>query len=202
MQAWIMMIIEKFGYFGTFFMIFIENVFPPIPSEVILTFGGFVTTTTSLTVPGMIFASTCGSLAGALLLFGLGSVMRIEQFEAIVTKYGHILRLKVEDVRNAQHWFEKRGSITVFICRMIPILRSLISIPAGIARMKLGKFMFLTTIGTLIWNTILVGAGALLGEKWEVILEYMDVYSTVTYTVLGLIGVGLVVYLIRKNRKA
>lgn len=202
MQSWIIRFMEEFGYFGTFFMIFIENVFPPIPSEVILTFGGFMTTTTNLTITGMVLAATAGSVAGACVLYGIGRIFNIEKVEAFVSRWGYILRLKVEDIRNASRWFEKRGYVTVFICRMIPLLRSLISVPAGMAEMNFGFFLLFTTLGTLIWNVVLVVTGALLGASWGSILTYLSVYSNITYIILALIGlIAITVFYARKKSK-
>ncbi|KAF0225510.1 MAG: hypothetical protein FD133_625 [Erysipelotrichaceae bacterium] len=200
MEAWIIAFMEQFGYIGVFLMILVENIFPPIPSELILTFGGFMTTTTSLNVPGVVLSATLGAVFGAWLLYELGHFFPVETIEKFVGKYGKILRLKVEDIHRAKSWFDKRGTLAVFVCRMIPVLRSLISIPAGMAKMNRKTFFFYTTIGTLIWNTGLVYAGALLGDNWEEILTFMDVYSYLTYAILGIIGVGLIVYLVTKNR--
>ncbi len=201
MEAWIIAFMEQFGYIGVFLMILVENIFPPIPSELILTFGGFMTTTTSLSVPGVILSATLGAVFGAWLLYELGHFFPVETIEKFVEKYGKILRLKVEDIHRAKTWFDKRGTLAVFICRMIPVLRSLISIPAGMAKMNRKTFFFYTTIGTLIWNTALVYAGAILGDKWEEILAFMDVYSTFTYVILAIIGLSLIGYLVHKNSK-
>ena len=200
MQSWIISLMEKFGYFGTFFMIFIENIFPPIPSEVILTFGGFMTTTTNLTISGMVIAATTGSVAGAGVLYGLGRMFTVEKVEKFIRRWGYILRLKVEDIQNASNWFEKRGYVTVFICRMIPLLRSLISIPAGMAEMNFGFFLLYTTIGTLIWNIVLVVTGALLGENWGSILKYLSYYSNITYAVLAILAVLAIIFFYRKKK--
>jgi len=201
MQAWIIPVMERYGYFGTFFLIFIENLFPPIPSEVILTFGGFMTTTTNLTIVGMVLASTAGSVAGAGILYAIGSYFSIDRLEKFIGRWGYILRLKVEDIHRANAWFEKKGYAAVFICRMIPLLRSLISIPAGIAKMKPAYFFALTLVGTLIWNIILVSLGAMLGNSWQTILTYLSYYSHFTYIVLAVAAVVVVIYLIRKNSK-
>jgi membrane protein DedA with SNARE-associated domain len=200
MEQWIMPLIERFGYFGTFFLIFIENIFPPIPSEVILTFGGFTTTTTNLTIAGMVIASTAGSMAGAGLLYWIGSYFSIERLESIVIRWGKYLSLKVDDLHRADRWFAKQGPKAVFICRMVPLLRSLISIPAGMSRMKLNQFLMLTLTGTLIWNFILISLGAMVGNSWELIVHYLSYYSRFTYLVLGLVAVGVLIYLIKKNK--
>lgn len=202
MQNWITHFMEQFGYFGIFLMIALENVFPPIPSEVILTFGGFMTTYTDLTVPGVILAATLGSVIGAVILYGIGLLLDVERLEKIIDRWGHILRVKKEDIRKADSWFDKYGYWTVFFCRMIPLIRSLISIPAGMSNMKFGMFLLFTTLGTLIWNVILVSLGALLGDSWEDILAFMDVYSNIAYAVIAVAAVVFVVLFIRKWKKS
>ena len=202
MQNWITHFMEQFGYFGIFLMIALENVFPPIPSEVILTFGGFMTTYTDLTVPGVILAATLGSVIGAVILYGIGLLLDVERLEKIIDRWGHILRVKKEDIRKADSWFDKYGYWTVFFCRMIPLIRSLISIPAGMSNMKFGMFLLFTTLGTLIWNVVLVSLGALLGDSWEDILAFMDVYSNIAYAVIAVAAVVFVVLFIRKWKKS
>ncbi|MBW8382203.1 MAG: DedA family protein [Youngiibacter sp.] len=201
MQSYIIEIMEKFGYIGTFLLILLENVFPPIPSEVILTFGGFMTTSTSMTVIGTIIAATIGSLLGAVILYYIGHILNRERLDVIVKKYGHILRLKVSDLDKADAWFEKYGYRTIFFCRMVPILRSLISIPAGMAEMKFNLFLLYTTLGTLIWNTALVTAGAMLGENWEKVLEFMDVYSNIAYGAIFIAIAGFIGYKLYSGKK-
>jgi membrane protein DedA with SNARE-associated domain len=191
---------EHFGYLGTFLMILLENIFPPIPSEVILTFGGFMTTNTGMTVLGVVTSATAGSAAGAVVLYGIGRLLNVQKLEKLINRYGHILRLKVSDIHKANSWFNRYGYGAIFFCRMVPLIRSLISIPAGMANMKFSLFLLYTTAGTLIWNIVLVSAGAALGESWGDILGFMDVYSHITYTVLGLGFVGLgIVYIIKRK---
>lgn len=201
MENWIINFMEEFGYIGVFLLICLENLFPPIPSELILTFGGFMTFQTNLTVIGVITVATAGSVAGAIILYWLGALIGVRRLEKIVDRWGHILRVKKEDVEKADQWFQKYGYWTVFICRLIPILRSLISIPAGMARMNFWIFLFFTTTGSIIWNSILVGLGAKVGDNWESIIEYMDVYSNIAYVIIGLVGIVVIVYLFRRKRK-
>ncbi|KAB7704090.1 DedA family protein [Bacillus aerolatus] len=200
MQNWITDIIEQFGYAGIFIMIALENVFPPIPSEVILTFGGMMTTFSNLTVTGVILSATAGSLVGAAILYKIGNLLDIERLEKIVDRWGYILRLKREDIYKANRWFDRYGYWTVLVCRIIPLIRSLISVPAGMSRMKFWVFLLFTTIGTLIWNIVLVSVGAAFGESWEDIVHFMDIYSNIIYV---LIGFGLVaslsIFIIKKR---
>lgn len=203
MQNLIISLVDQFGYWGIMFLIAVENIFPPIPSEVILTFGGFLTTYTSLRVWGVIYFSTLGSLLGAVVLYGVGKIFSKERLMKIVSgKLGKMLRLKAEDIEKAENWFGRKGYKTVFICRCIPIVRSLISIPAGMSGMPLGKFFSYTTAGTLIWNTVLVTAGSLVGENWAKAAAWMDTYSHITLIALSIIAASALLgyYCRRKGR--
>ncbi|QWU24358.1 putative membrane protein [Listeria monocytogenes] len=192
METWITSIMADFGYIGIFVLIMVENLFPPIPSEIILTFGGFMTTVTSLNIVMVIIVATLGSVVGAILLYKVASYFGKERLTKIVLKYGRILRLKESDIERAESFFLKYGSWAVFLCRMIPLIRSLISIPAGMTKMKMSRFLILTTAGSLLWNTVLIGLGAVLGESWNEIVVFMDSFSTIIYSVIAiLVVVGL-----------
>lgn len=206
MEELILSIMNQFGYIGVLLLIAIENVFPPIPSEVILLFGGFMTTYTELNVIGMIIFSTLGSLIGAIVLYYIGKILNKERLKKIVSgKVGKILRLKNEDIEKADHWFDTKGNKTVFFCRFIPIVRSLISIPAGMSEMPMLKFLIYTTFGSLIWNTVLVVIGNRVGENWTSILDILDKYSHIVLVLLIIIAI-VCVYLfyskkLKKNKK-
>lgn len=200
MENWLIDIMNDLGYFGVMLLIALENVFPPIPSEIILTFGGFMTTTTNLTVIGVILAATAGSVVGAIILYIIGLQLNVTRLEMIIDRWGHLLRITKEDIHRADAWFDKYGPWTVFFCRFVPIIRSLISIPAGMSHMNAGLFLLLTIIGTFIWNTVLVYLGARLGESWEVIVYYMDMYSYVIYGVIFILVI-FVLYKFIKRRK-
>ncbi|MBO5167392.1 MAG: DedA family protein [Lachnospiraceae bacterium] len=204
MQSFIISLMNKYGYAGIFFLITIENLFPPIPSEVILTMGGFLTTCTTMSVPGVIAFSTLGSLLGAIILYYLGKCLKKERLLRLVnSKAGRFLRLKSSDIEHSVDRFAQRGNKAVFLCRLVPILRSLISIPAGICEMHQGKFLLYTTLGSLLWNTILVTLGHFLGESWHVVSDILSQYSLVTKIILwsGLFLFLLRFYLNRKKTK-
>ena len=201
MENWITGVMEQFGYAGVFVLIMLENVFPPIPSEVILTFGGFMTTASSLTKIGVIAAATAGSVAGAIILYGIGLLLDVERLEKIVDRWGRVLRLTREDIHKADAWFDKYGPWTVFFCRLVPLIRSLISLPAGMSNMNFLLFLLLTTLGSLIWNTVLVSLGAAVGDNWERIVEYMDIYSNVAYAIIAVLGIAAIVWYINFRRK-
>lgn len=201
MQAWIIEIMNQFGYLGIFLLIAIENIFPPIPSEVILLFGGFMSTYTNMHIVGIIIASTLGSLVGAYALYFIGKIFNKERLKKIVRgKIGKVLRLKEKDIDMADEWFDKKGNKTVFFCRFIPIVRSLISIPAGMSEMPLGKFTLYTVVGSLIWNTVLSIAGQTVGVNWESILAIFEQYSHIAAIVLVILGVGAIVWFYSKKR--
>lgn len=187
MDGWILDWMSDYGGWAIGGLIFLENLFPPIPSELILTFGGFLTVGSELTLFHAITAATIGSVLGALLLYGIGYWWGMERLTRFLDGgWGRWLRLSAKDVRKAAVWFDRHGKATVFFCRFIPLIRSLISIPAGIARMKLPAFILLTAIGSAIWNTVLIGLGAWFGESWEMVVAYLDTYAVVAVGVLGL----------------
>ncbi len=186
MQEIILNFMGEYGAFAVFLLILIENLFPPIPSEVILTFGGVTTTCTSLTVPGVIFSATAGSVLGAILLYGAGYLIPEELLCRISAgRLGQLLHFDPEDVELAKLWFRKKGTAAVFLCRLVPIVRSLISIPAGISKMKPVPFLFLTAGGSFLWNTVLVLLGRAAGNSWEKVTEALGVYSNLLLVVLG-----------------
>ncbi|SEM89401.1 DedA family protein [Lihuaxuella thermophila] len=200
MQNWITDFMEQFGYWGIFLMIALENLFPPIPSEIVLSFGGFMTTKSDLTITGVVIAATLGSVAGAIILYFIGNMLDVERLERIIDRFGHMLRTKKEDIHRANNWFHQYGIWTVFFCRMVPILRSLISIPAGMAKMNFLLFLTFTTVGSLIWNLILVNVGAALGASWSKVLEYMSIYENVVVVVIGILFILAVIWYVRRPR--
>ncbi len=195
MQTWITELMNNYGYFAIVALIAVENIFPPIPSEVILTFGGFLTTYTYMTPGLVILWSTVGSVIGAIVLYFLGRLLPPE-------RWGKLLRFKPEEVAGAQEWFLRRGQASVLLCRCVPIMRSLISVPAGMTRMNMVKFLILTTIGSTIWNTLLVLLGAGAGSSWTLIVEYLGVYSWIVAAVLSLaLAVFMLVVCKKKLKK-
>lgn len=199
MEQWVTEMMEQYGYLGLLLVMVVENLFPPIPSEVVLPFGGFMTTRSQLTVPLVIVWATVGSLVGAIILYGLGLVLSKERVLWIVGRWGRWLRIKPQDIEKSFDWFDRYGKWTVFFGRMVPLVRSLISIPAGMARMNLALFLLYTILGSLIWNTLLVGIGAVLGSSWHRIAEWIDVYSNIIYVILALIAIGVLVWLFRRK---
>lgn len=199
MQETIINILNNFGYLGVFSLIMVENLFPPIPSELILLFGGFMTTYTKLTIFGMIIFSTLASLFGAIILYYIGKIFNKERLKKIISgKVGKVLRLKESDIDSSNKWFDTKGQKTVFFCRFIPLIRSLISIPAGMNEMPMLRFISYTLLGSLIWNSILIIIGSIVGENWISILNVLDIYSK--YIVI-LLGIALIVIVIMFYRR-
>lgn len=187
MNNFVINIMNKYGYLGILFLITIENIFPPIPSEVILTLGGFMTSKENITMSlfGVIMYSTFGSMLGAIILYYLGYIFNKDRLLKIVrSRVGRILCLKESDIAKSDNNFNKNGDLTVLYSRFVPIVRSLISIPAGVNKMKLSIFLLYTFIGSLIWNTVLVGLGRLVGENYMVVASIFNKYSKVILILL------------------
>lgn len=201
MNNFVINIMNKYGYLGILFLITIENIFPPIPSEVILTLGGFMTSKygINMSLIGVIMYSTFGSMLGAIILYYVGYIFNKDRLLKIVrSKVGKILCLKESDIEKSDNSFNKNGDLTVLYCRFIPIVRSLISIPAGVNKMKLSIFLLYTFVGSLIWNTVLVSLGKLVGENYMVVAGVFSKYSKVILILL----ICLIVYkIIKKIRK-
>ncbi|CAM5349572.1 MULTISPECIES: DedA family protein [Streptomyces] len=186
---WITGLMESLGAPGAGIAIALENLFPPIPSEVILPLAGFTAATGQMNLVAVLIWTTVGSVVGALALYWVGALLGRDRTVAIAAK---IPLLKVADIEKTEAWFTKHGTKAVFFGRMLPIFRSLISVPAGIERMPLPVFLALTTLGSAIWNTLFVMAGYLLGDNWETVTEYVSVYSKV---VLAVAVLGVLVFL-------
>ena len=202
MQDFMLNMVDQFGYLGIFLLILIENIFPPIPSEAVLLFGGALTVTTAMNVPGTIVAATAGSLAGAIALYALGWIFQAERLKRLFAgRFGQVLHLKPEYVDKSVYWFTKYQGKAVLICRCIPVIRSLISIPAGFAKMRIIPFLLLTTLGSAVWNTLLVSVGAALGTAWETALPYFDQYTHLVVAVVIAATVVLGLYWLLRRRK-
>lgn len=173
MSAWILAIMDKLGLVGVTLMMFLENVFPPIPSELIMPMAGFAAAMGNMNIIAVIIAGTLGSVLGALPLYYLGTVFDEQRLYKLTEKYGKYVLVKPSDVTNAQKWFEKYGKAVIFFGRMIPAIRSLISIPAGMNRMPMLAFLVLTTLGSFIWTTMLAYAGFMLGANYEQVAEFI-----------------------------
>lgn len=179
---------------GIFLLMAAENVFPPIPSEIVLTCAGFLTTCSKLTKPQAIISATLGSLLGAVILYGLGRILPVEKLQ----KFG----FKREEIESATAWFNKKGKIAVLLCRCVPVVRSLISLPAGAARMPMSSFLPLTVLGTLAWDAVLILVGAAAGASWKAAAGKFHYDSAFLLLIaFSLLVTGLPFYYLHKKRK-
>lgn len=164
---WATSVVETLGPLGVAVLVVLENIFPPIPSEIVLPLAGFVAATGEAELVVMIIAATFGSLVGAYIVYGISAAIGPAGLRRFVIRYGRWFGLTEEDVDRSEAWFDDRANLAVLICRCVPLMRSLISIPAGLRRMRLLPFTIYTLVGSLIWNAGLIGAGYGLGENWE-----------------------------------
>lgn len=180
--GWAVDLMERLGGVGAGIAIGLENLFPPLPSEVILPLAGFTASQGDLSIASALIWTTIGSVVGAVVLYYLGVALGRDRLRAIVDR---LPLVKLSDVDKAEAWFAKHGTKAVFFGRMIPIFRSLISIPAGIEKMPVWKFLGLTAAGSAIWNSIFVVAGFVLGENWHVVDEYAGVLQWIVIVVVA-----------------
>lgn len=200
MQDAIFAFMLQFGYLAVSALIFLENVFPPIPSELILPLAGFFSNAGALWLPLAILAATAGSLAGAYVLYAVGTRLDERRMEKILSsRPARLLGFEKGDVQAAFGWFETKGAKTVFICRCVPVVRSLISIPAGMSHMEILKFSAMTFAGSLIWNAILCTVGYLAGDAWQNAASgAASAIDHVTYIVLAAIAVAALVWFVKR----
>ncbi|MEV7845845.1 DedA family protein [Streptomyces cyaneofuscatus] len=192
--GWATGLVETFGGPGAGLAIALENLFPPLPSEIILPLTGFAASQGVLSLASALFWTTLGSVVGALALYGLGAVFGRERMHALWAK---LPLVKPSDLVRTEEWFARHGTKAVLLGRMVPVFRSLISVPAGVERMPLPVFVGLTTAGSLVWNTVLVLAGYWLGDSWDVVGTYVGLMSKV---VLGLAVLAVIWWVVRRVR--
>lgn len=193
-------IMDQYGYLGIFFLAIIENILPVIPSELTLTFGGFMTTYTSMTIGGAILVATIGSVIGSVVLYFIGRRLSPEHLGKLLDgKLGKMLHLKRESYERSCEWFSRHGKIAVLICRCVPVLRCLISIPAGMSEMNFGIFIGLTAGGSAAWNTLMICIGAFAGASWEKMGNGFG--HILKIVIIIAVVIAVVIFLIRKKIK-
>jgi membrane protein DedA with SNARE-associated domain len=195
---WSISVMEKLGGLGAALLIALENVFPPLPSEVILPLAGFTASQGNLSFIGAIIWTTIGSVVGALILYQLGKWLGRDKIRHYAAK---LPLVNVKDIDTAEEWFQKYETRVVLFGRMIPIVRSLISIPAGVEKMPLNLFILYTAIGSLIWNTMLISAGYMLGEQWDLVEKYVGVFQNIVILAVVLGVAYFVIVRVKKRRK-
>ncbi len=199
MADWIKSTMEEFSYLGIILLMILENVFPPIPSELIMPLAGFISTQGELSLPLVIAAGTAGSVLGAIPLYLLGRWAGEERLRRWIERHGRWIGVSPQDYTKSRDWFERHGRKTIFFCRLVPGIRSLISVPAGVAKMKIGIFLLYTTLGSAIWSGLLAGAGRALGGNYEQVEKVIGPISTGVVVSLVLVFVYRAV---RHGRKA
>ena len=198
MIDWAADFIDSIGLIGVALLVALENVFPPIPSELVLLLTGFNVSESRFGFVGAVLAATAGSVVGAYFLYGIGRLLSEERLERFLATVGRVVGLKRKDVHKGFVWFERHGTAVVLFGRLIPVVRSVVSIPAGAEKMPLGRFTLLTAAGSLVWNIVWVAIGWGLGDQWEKAGTWGDVLQ---YGVVALIAIGLVVLVVRARRE-
>ena len=168
LASWVETVIEKIGYLGVGLLVGLENVIPVIPSEIVQPYAGFVAQKDGFgAVVLMIIVATIGSVVGSLAMYGIAASIGPFRLRAFVNRYGSWVGISEHELTRAENWFDRRATIAVLVGRCVPLIRAVVSIPAGFRRMKLMPYIVYTAIGSLVWNILLIGAGALLGDNWE-----------------------------------
>lgn len=199
MSHWIKSIIEQFSYGGIVFLMCLENVFPPIPSELIIPLAGFVSTQGVISVVGVIAAGTLGSVIGAIVLYGVAHRVGAERLRRWCDAHGRWVGMSGADLDRSDDWFRRHGAKIVFLGRLVPGVRSLISIPAGVSAMDLRLFLIYTTLGSALWTTALTLSGRALGRNYAQVEHVIGPIST---AIVGIIVITLLVRGIRASRRA
>lgn len=200
MVEWIKNLMESLGYAGIVFLMFLENIFPPIPSELIMPLAGFTSTQGKLSFVGVVVAGTLGSVLGAIPLYYLGRLVGEERLKEWADKHGKWLTVSSQEIEKVDRWFDRHGNKAVFFGRLVPGIRSLISIPAGISGMNLAAFLLYSALGGSLWTAMLAYLGRLLGENYEQVDAYL---GPITYVVLGGLAVAGIIWVWqRKKRRA
>jgi len=195
---WVTSVIQTLGYPGLTALVALENIFPPIPSELILPLAGFLTGQNRFSFPIVLFATTLGSLLGALLLYAIGMAAGQRGVRRLFERYGHLALLTPEDLTRSESWFDRYGPVAVFIGRLVPVVRSLVSIPAGYRRMPIGQFLLLTGFGSALWNGALVSLGWALGENWRQVEDYV---GWLQYLVIAVVAVLILRFVWQRRRR-
>ena len=183
---WVVDVIKAIGYLGVALLVATESVFPPIPSEVVLPAAGLAASRGEANVVLMVVAATIGSVLGAWVLYLLSAAIGEVRLQALVARYGRWIGVKPKDLARAEAWFDDHSNSAVLICRCVPLIRSLVSIPAGFRRMNPLQFTIYTALGSLVWNAVLIGAGYQLGDRWEVVSEWVGVLQYVVVAAIVL----------------
>lgn len=186
MLDWIVSLIEGTGYLGIALLMLAENVFPPIPSELVMPLAGYAAARGELSLVPAVLAGSAGSLAGALFWYEVGRRIGAERLERFAARHGRWLAMTPRDVRRADEWFDRRGGVAVLVGRLVPAVRTLISVPAGLSGMPLPRFLAFSSLGTLAWTAALATAGWLLGDRHALVAGWLDPIAKVVVALMVL----------------
>ncbi|KAB1911345.1 DedA family protein [Micromonospora sp. AMSO31t] len=195
LTGWVATVIDSFGAVGVALLVALESIVPPIPSEVVLAMAGYLAAEGRFNVVLIVLAATAGSLLGALVLYWLGAALGEERLKRWLD---HIPLVDREDLEKADRWFERHGRWAVLFGRVVPVVRSLVSVPAGANRMPLGEFIVLTTLGSGVWNALIVGAGFALGSRWQEVDRYSHWFN---YAIFAVFAVTVAAWVVKKVRR-
>lgn len=195
LTGWVAGVIDSLGTAGVGLLVALENLIPPIPSEIVLTLGGFLANQGRMSLPLVIIAATAGSVIGALILYWLGRGLGEDRLKRWLDR---IPLVDTDDLEKADKWFERHANAAVLFGRCVPVVRSLVSIPAGANEMPIARFVAFTTLGSGVWNTLFVGAGYLLGSNWQRVDQYAQWFD---YAIYALVAVGIALWVRKKIRK-
>ncbi len=195
LAGWAVSLMDSLGGPGAAIIVGLDNLFPPIPSELVLPLAGFSASQGTFTLVEALVWTTFGSVAGAIIVYYLGQLLGRDRTRRWMAK---IPLVKAADFDRTEAWFQKHGTKAVFFGRMVPIFRSLISLPAGIERMPFWRFLALTTLGSLIWNTVFVLAGYALGESWHLVEDYAGFFQ---YFVIAAVAVAVILFVVSRVRE-
>ncbi|WKU08168.1 DedA family protein [Micromonospora sp. HUAS LYJ1] len=194
LTGWVAGVIDSLGAVGVAFLVALESIIPPIPSEIVLAMAGYLAAEGRFSLVVIVLAATVGSLVGALVLYWLGAALGEERLKRWLD---HIPLVDRDDLEKADRWFERHGRWAVLIGRLVPVVRSLVSVPAGANRMPMGEFVLLTTLGSGVWNALVVGLGYTLGSRWQDVEKYSDWFN---YAIFAVFAVMIVSWAGRKIR--
>ncbi len=195
MVEWITNTMSSLGYWGIGLLMFLENLFPPIPSELIMPLAGFTIAQGRMEFAPAIFAGVIGTVIGALPWYYAGKILGEHRLKSLADRYGKWLTISSKDISKSIGWFDRHGSMAVFLCRLVPGVRTLISLPAGISQMHLLPFLLYSTIGTTLWVGLLTYAGYVLGDNYDLVDEYLGPVSKI---VLAIIVAAFVIWVVRR----
>lgn len=203
LTQWVTEVVETLGYLGVALLVAVENVFPPIPSEAVLPLAGFVAGRGEANLAGMILAATAGSVVGAWVLYGVAAAIGPARLRAFIVRFGRWFGVREHHLERAELWFDRRADAAVLIGRCVPLIRSIVSVPAGFRRMPIWRFTILTAMGSAMWNTALISAGAVLGERWEQVGDVVGLLQgAVLIGVAALVGYAIWIGLLRPRLAA